>query len=89
MNWIWLIYYSSNAPDAYIQGWKTWKGDEKLILKLPVVATVAITSDCDLIFEGWYSAKMMVLALISVSETNNPVYLLYVNVSKPAPLCWN
>jgi hypothetical protein len=29
------------------------------------------------------------LALISVSETNNPVYLLYVNVSKPAPLCWN
>jgi hypothetical protein len=89
MNWIWLIYYSSDTPSAFIEGWKKWKGDEKLILKLPIVATAATTSDCDLIFKGWYPAKIMVLALISVSETSNPAYLLYVNAAKPAPLCWN
>lgn len=70
MNWMSLIYYSSDAPGgAYIHEWKMWKGDENLILKLPVVATAAAANDCNLIFEGWFPAKMIVLALISVSET--------------------
>jgi hypothetical protein len=68
MNWISLIYYSSDTPGVYIHEWEMWKGDEILILKLPVIATAATTNDCNLIFEGWFPAKMIVLALISVSE---------------------
>ena len=74
-------------PGAYIQEWKTWKDDETLILKLPVIATEAATNDCNLIFEGWFPAKMIVLALISVSETISSLY--YVDISKPAPLSGN
>ena len=75
MNWISLIYYSSDVSSAYISEWKSWKGDEKLILKLPIVATASTLDDCNLIFEGWLPSKMIVLALISMSETNNLVYL--------------
>ena len=69
LNWISSIYYSSDMPGAYIQEWKTWKGDKNLILKLPVIATEAVTNDRGLIFEGWLPEKMIVLALISMSET--------------------
>lgn len=73
MDWISLIYYSCDVSGAYIHEWKTWKGNENLILKLSVIATAALTNDCNLIFEGCFSAKMVILALISVSETNNSV----------------
>lgn len=70
MNWMSLIFYSSDMPGgAYINEWKMWKADENLILKLPVAATAAAVNDCNLIFEGWFPAKMVVLALIAVSKT--------------------